>query len=57
MVTVVPNDAIAVGREVEYTLVIDAESGRVVDEIHHTAASAGEDARLQAFFAGGGGKN
>jgi hypothetical protein len=55
MVTVVPTDAIAVGREVEYTLVIDAESGKVVDQIHHTAASASDDARLQAFFAGSSG--
>ena len=47
MVTVVPTDDLALSREVEYTLVIDAESGKVVREIDHVGGGISADAQLQ----------
>jgi hypothetical protein len=47
MVTVVPTDDLALSREVEHTLVIDAESGRVVRKIDHVGGGVSADAQLQ----------
>jgi hypothetical protein len=50
MVSVVPTDDLALSREVEYTLLIDAESGKVLDQIDHVSGGVSADARLQLFF-------
>ena len=49
LVTVVPTDDLALSREVEYTLLIDAETGEEIDRFEHVNGLE-EDVRLQAFF-------
>jgi hypothetical protein len=49
LVTVVPTDDLALSREVEYTLLIDAETGEEIDRFEHVNGLK-EDVRLQAFF-------
>jgi hypothetical protein len=49
LVTVVPTSDLALSRQVEYTLLIDARSGRKLDQFEHTRGEL-EDVRLQAFF-------
>jgi hypothetical protein len=53
LVTVVPTDDLALPREVEYTLLIDAESGKVLEKFDHVSDGIAADAKLQAVFAGG----
>jgi hypothetical protein len=53
LVTVVPTDDLALPREVEYTLLIDAESGKVLEKFDHVSDGIAADAKPQAFFAGG----
>jgi hypothetical protein len=50
LVTVVPTKNLALGREVEYTLLIDARTGRTIDRFEHVARGPAEDERLQRFF-------
>lgn len=50
MVSVVPTDDLALTREVEYTLLIDGQSGKVIDQIDHVNGGVSADARLQLFF-------
>jgi hypothetical protein len=50
MVTVVPTRELALSRRVEYTLLIDARTGRKLDEFRHDSGGPSEDARLQKFF-------
>ena len=50
LVTVVPTDELAIGREVEYTLLIDAETGEELDRFDHVNGGRVEDARLEVFF-------
>jgi hypothetical protein len=50
MVSVVPTDDLALSREVEFTLLIDAESGKILDQIDHVNGGVSADARLQLFF-------
>jgi hypothetical protein len=50
MVSVVPTDDLALSREVEYTLLIDGETGKVIDQIDHVNGGVSADARLQLFF-------
>lgn len=50
LVTVVPTTNLALGREVEYTLLIDARTGRTIDRFEHAARGPAEDERLQRFF-------
>ena len=50
LVTVVPTSNLALGREVEYTLLIDARNGRTIDRFEHVARGPAEDGRLQRFF-------
>jgi hypothetical protein len=49
MVTVVPTDDLALPREVEYTLVIDALTGKRIAKYDHVNDPAA-DAKLEAFF-------
>jgi len=56
MVSVVPTDDLALPREVEYTLLIDAETGKVIDQIDHVNGGPSADARLQLFFSRGSGE-
>jgi hypothetical protein len=49
LVTVVPTDELALSREVEYTLLIDARTGKELDRFEHVNGLK-EDVRLQAFF-------
>ena len=49
LVTIVPTDELALSREVEYTLLIDAKSGKELDRFEHVNGLK-EDVRLQAFF-------
>ena len=55
LVTVVPTDDLALSREVEYTLLIDARTGRELDRFEHVNGLK-EDVRLQAFFAEAAGR-
>ena len=55
MVSVVPTDDLALSREVEYTLLIDAGTGKVIDQIDHVNGGPSADARLQLFFSKGSG--
>lgn len=50
LVTVVPTDELAIGREVEYTLLIDAETGKKLDQFEHVNEGPAADQRLQKFF-------
>lgn len=50
LVTVVPTDELALNREVEYTLLIDGETGEELDRFEHANGGLKEDVRLQAFF-------
>jgi hypothetical protein len=50
MVTVVPTNELALGREVEYTLLIDAVTGEELERFEHVARGQEEDSRLQRFF-------
>jgi hypothetical protein len=52
-VTIVPTDDLTLGRDVEYTLIIDAETGKRVDLIDHVRGGVLADARLQGFFISG----
>ena len=49
LVTIVPTDDLALSREVEYTLLIDGETGEEIDRFVHENGIQ-EDIRLQAFF-------
>jgi hypothetical protein len=49
LVTIIPTDELALGREVEYTLLIDGETGKEIDRFEHVNGLE-EDVRLQAFF-------
>ena len=51
MVTVVPTSELALPREIEYTLLLDAVTGERIDQFRHVEGGEAEDARLQAFFA------
>jgi hypothetical protein len=53
LVTIVPTDDLTLGRDVEYTLIIDAETGKRVDLIDHVQGGVLADARLQGFFISG----
>jgi hypothetical protein len=46
MVTVVPTDELALGRDVEYTLLMDAMTGERLDTFRHVEGGREEDARL-----------
>ena len=50
LVTVVPTSDLALPREVEFTLLMDAESGEVLDRFEHVNEGPLADARLQRFF-------
>jgi hypothetical protein len=50
MVTVVPTGQLAIGREVEYTLLIDASTGARIDSFAHVEGGPAEDLRLERFF-------
>lgn len=50
LVTVVPTDDLFLPRDVEYTLLIDAQTGKRISKFDHVNGGAAEDARLQAFF-------
>lgn len=50
VVTVVPTSELAIGREVEYTLLVDARSGEQIDSFAHVEGGSAEDARLERFF-------
>jgi hypothetical protein len=50
MVSVVPTDDLALQREIEYTLIIDAETGDKVKEFNHVAGGGAADTALQRFF-------
>jgi hypothetical protein len=50
MVTVVPTSELALTRRVEYTLLIDARTGKLLDRFDHDSGGPSEDARLQHFF-------
>lgn len=50
MVSVVPTDDLALAREIEFTLIIDAETGKEIARFDHVNGGADEDTRLQAFF-------
>jgi hypothetical protein len=50
LVSVVPTDDLALPRDIEYTLLIDGESGRVLEKVNHVEEGIVADARLQAFF-------
>jgi len=50
LVTVVPTDDLALQREVEYTLLIDARTGEKLDQFDHVNEGLSADARLQKFF-------
>jgi hypothetical protein len=50
MVTVVPTDDLALSREVEYTLVIDAQTGKILAKYNHVEDGIAADAKLEAFF-------
>jgi hypothetical protein len=50
MVTVVPTDDLALPREVEYTLVIDAQTGKILEKYNHVEDGIAADAKLEAFF-------
>jgi hypothetical protein len=49
MVSVVPTDDLVLSREIEYTLVIDAVTGKTVHKYDHVSDPSA-DAKLQAFF-------
>jgi uncharacterized membrane protein YkoI len=51
MVSVVPTDDLVLSREIEYTLVIDAETGKTIHKYDHVSDPSA-DAKLQAFFGG-----
>ncbi len=50
LVTVVPTNDLALPREVEYTLLIDAVTGEKLDQFEHVNEGPAADARLQKFF-------
>ena len=50
LVTVVPTSDLALSREVEFTLLIDARTGRKLKQFEHVSGGELEDVRLQAFF-------
>jgi hypothetical protein len=50
MVSVVPTDDLALPREIEFTLIIDAQTGEEVARFDHVNGGVREDTRLQAFF-------
>lgn len=50
LVTVVPTDDLALSRRVEYTLLLDARTGKTLDRFDHTVGGQIEDARLEVFF-------
>lgn len=50
LVTVVPTNQIALGRQVEFTLLLDAETGEKLDQFSHVSGGQNEDARLEKFF-------
>lgn len=56
MVTVVPTNELALAREIEYTLLIDAETGEKIAQFDHVNGGPAEDARLQRFFQPGRGR-
>jgi hypothetical protein len=53
LVTVVPTDELALNREVEYTLLIDGETGEELQRVDHVGGGLKADVNLQAFFAEG----
>jgi hypothetical protein len=50
---VVPTDELALNREVEYTLLIDGETGEELQRVDHVGGGLKADVNLQAFFAEG----
>lgn len=50
LVTVVPTDDLALNREVEYTLLIDGETGEELQRVDHVGGGLKADVNLQAFF-------
>ena len=50
LVSVVPTDELAISRKIEYTLIIDARTGRKVEEIDHVNGGVAADTELQRFF-------
>jgi len=50
LVSVVPTDELALAREIEYTLIIDAETGEKLHQFDHVSGGVAEDTRLQRFF-------
>lgn len=45
-----PTDDLALSRDIEYTLLIDGETGKVLQKVDHVSEGIVADARLQAFF-------
>ena len=50
LVSVVPTDDLALSREIEYTLIIDARTGEQVMKIDHVNGGVNADTELQRFF-------
>lgn len=50
LVSVVPTDELALSRRIEYTLIVDAETGKKVKEIDHVNGGIAADTALQRFF-------
>ncbi|MEU4289723.1 hypothetical protein AB0E63_15980 [Kribbella sp. NPDC026596] len=50
MVSVVPTDDLALPREIEYTLILDAETGKELAKFDHVNGGVDADTRLQRFF-------
>ena len=50
LVTIVPTDDLALSREVEYTLLIDAQTGREIKKFDHVNGGVSADTELQRFF-------
>jgi hypothetical protein len=50
LVSIVPTDDLALAREIEYTLIIDAETGDTLKRIDHVSGGVQADTALQKFF-------
>ena len=54
LVSVVPTEDLALSREIEYTLIIDAETGETLKRIDHVTGGVRADTALQKFFRSSG---
>ena len=50
MVSVVPTDDLFLSREIEFTMIVDAQTGEKLAQFDHVNGGAAEDTRLQGFF-------